>query len=151
MMRGMIHPNPELRNRYSGFSQGLIGPGFRSHAGIYFTLESSARCALNYHGSSINWPAPTRPEHNWCHHEASDFCTPGGGRQSSSSSKANAVSFGIGSNGLMTYFHYRNRFIWAGHGIWRVVSLTAQVEDLVNESDQRNCVEDHENAANSEE
>ena len=68
-----------------------------------------------------------------------------------SSSKANAVNFGIGSNGLMTYFRYRNRFIRAGRGIRRVVSLTAQVEDLVNESDRRNCVEDHENAANSEE
>ena len=109
-MRGMIHPNPELQNRYSGFSQGLNGPGFWSHAGIYFTLESSARCALNYHGSSINWPAPTRPEHNWCHHEASDFCTPGGGRQSLSSSKANAVSFVILQSKRSELW---NRFQWS--------------------------------------
>jgi len=61
------------------------------------------------------------------------------------------VSFGIDSNDLMTYFCYRNRFVRAGRGIRRVVSLTAQVEDLVNESDRRICVDDHENATNSEE
>ena len=67
------------------------------------------------------------------------------------SSKAITVGFGIGSNGPMTYFCYRSHFVQAECGIRRVVSLTARVEDLVNESDQRNCVEDHENAANSEE
>ena len=120
---------------------------FRLHASIYFTFES--QCTLNYHGSFVR-PAPTWPEYNWCLHEATDFCTPGG-HQSSSSSKAIAVGFGIGSNGPMTYFCYRSRFVWAGRGIRRVVSLTARVEDLVNESDWHNCVEDHENTANSEE
>ena len=51
----------------------------------------------------------------------------------------------------MTYFCYRNHFVRAGRGIRRVVSLTARVKDLVNESDRCNCVEDHENTANSEE
>ena len=51
----------------------------------------------------------------------------------------------------MTYFCYRNRFIRAGRAIRRVVSLTAHVQDLLNESDRRACVEDHENAANSKE
>ena len=61
------------------------------------------------------------------------------------------MSLGIDSNGLTTYFCYRNCFVRAGRGIRRLVSLTARVEDLVNEFDQRNCeVEDNENAANDE-
>jgi len=45
------------------------------------------------------------------------------------------MSFGIDSNGPMTYFCYRNHFIQAGRGIQRVVSLTTRAQDLVNESD----------------
>ena len=51
----------------------------------------------------------------------------------------------------MTDFCYRNRFVRAGRSIRRVVSLTAQVQDLVYESDRRVCVEDRENTVNSKE
>ena len=150
-MRGMIHPNPELWNHRSRVR--LFIRAHRSWIPCRYKslLNAQPDAYYNYHGYFVNRPVRTQPGHDWCRHEATNFCTPGGGCHSSSSSKANDVSFGIDSNGPMTYFCYRNRFIRAGRGIRRLVSLTARAQDLVNESDRRACVEDHENATNSKE
>jgi len=58
-MRGMIHP-AELWNCHSGFSQGLTGPGFRSHAGIYFTRVLSKTRTT----TAMATPLTDHPEHD---------------------------------------------------------------------------------------
>ena len=58
-MQGMIHPNPELWNCHSGFSQGLTGPGFWSQAG-YISLPSPWQ---DTYSTTMAPPLTDQPQH----------------------------------------------------------------------------------------